>query len=146
MTKSASCPSPLSFYVVSSFQVVPPNSRVLPKGFAFNSLSSFSEGTLYRFFMLLFLFDLRMFFSEVLACLPIHVYDTCDEQAANHTCQIEEIIADHNHFILKGSPCFRPAKIPLYMRSAKSVFPNRIFSSVVLTNRTCRRTPYPPRL
>ena len=146
MTKLPSVSSPLSFHVVSSFQIVSPYSGVLPIGLAFNSLSSFSEGTLYRFFMLLFLFDLRMFFSEVLACLPIHVYDTCDEQAANHTCQIEEIIADHNHFILKGSPCFRPAKIQIYIRSSKSVFPNRIFSSVVLTNRTCRRTPYPPRL
>ena len=73
MTKLPPVFSPLSFNVVSPFQIVSPYSRVLPKGFAFNLLSSFPKGTLYRFFMSFFLCDLRMFFSEILKCLPIHV-------------------------------------------------------------------------
>nr|DAK44247.1 MAG TPA: hypothetical protein [Caudoviricetes sp.] len=101
MTKSASCSSPLSFDVVSSFQIVPSQSGVFPKGFAFNSLISFPDGSLDRLFMLFFLYDFRKFFFELLIGFLKYVYDTYYEQETNYTGQIEEIIADHNDFVLK---------------------------------------------
>ena len=94
--------SPLSFNVVSPFQIVSP----FPKGFAFNSLISFPDGSLDRLFMLFFLYDFRKFFFELLIGFLKYVYDTYYEQETNYTGQIEEIIADHNDFILKGSPYF----------------------------------------
>ena len=106
MTKLPPVFSALSFNVVSPFQIVPPYSWVLPKGFAFNLLISFPDGSLDRLFMLFFLYDFRKFFFELLIGFLKYVYDTYYEQETNYTGQIEEIIADHNDFILKGSPYF----------------------------------------
>ena len=107
---------PLSFYVVSPFQIIPSYSGVFPKGLSSNSSIGFPKDfPLFSFmplplqdlslffaqkFMLQPLDDFGMFLLEPLASFPKRIYITCKSQEDYRAYEIEEIIADHNILIL----------------------------------------------
>ena len=109
---------PLSFYVVSPFQIIPSYSGVFPKGLASNFSIGFPEiFPLFSFmplplqdfslfftqkFMLQSLDDFGMFLLEPLACFPKRIYITCKSQEDYRAYKIEEIIVDHNILILNN--------------------------------------------
>lgn len=109
---------PLSFYVVSPFQIIPSYSGVFPKGLASNFSIGFPENfPLFPFmplplqdlslffaqkFMLQSLDDFGMFLLEPLASFPKRIYITCKSQEDYRAYEIEEIIADHNILILNN--------------------------------------------
>ena len=111
---------PLSFYVVSPFQIIPSYSGVFPKGLSFNSSIGFPEiFPLFPFmplplqdfslffaqkFMLQSLDDLGMFLLEPLAPFRKRIYITCKSQEDYRAYEIEKIIVDHNILILKDLP------------------------------------------
>ena len=111
---------PLSFYVVSPFQIIPSYSGVFPKGLASNlsigfpkdfPLFSFMPLPLQDFslffaqkFMLQPLNDFGMFLLEPLASFPKRIYITCKSQEDYRAYEIEKIIVDHNILILKDLP------------------------------------------
>lgn len=111
---------PLSFYVVSPFQIIPSYSGVFPKGLASNFSIGFPEiFPLFSFmplplqdfslfftqkFMLQSLDDFGMFLLEPLACFPKRIYITCKSQEDYRAYEIEKIIVDHNILILKDLP------------------------------------------
>lgn len=109
---------PLSFYVVLPFLISPSYSWVFPKSFSSNSSIGFPEDFPLFSFMLLPLQDLSLFFAqkfmlqslddfgmfllEPLASLHKHAQVTYKGNETYCTCEIEEIIADHNFLILNG--------------------------------------------
>ena len=111
---------PLSFYVVSPFQIIPSYSGVLPKSFSSNSFIGFPKDfPLFSFmplplqdlslffaqkFMLQSLDDLGMFLLEPLAPFRKRIYITCKSQEDYRAYEIEKIIVDHNILILKDLP------------------------------------------
>lgn len=111
---------PLSFYVVSPFQIIPSYSGVFPKGLASNLSIGFSENfPLFPFmplplqdfslffaqkFLLQSLDDLGMFLLEPLAPFRKRIYITCKSQEDYRAYEIEKIIVDHNILILKDLP------------------------------------------
>lgn len=111
---------PLSFYVVSPFQIIPSYSGVFPKGLSSNSSIGFPEiFPLFPFmplplqdfslfftqkFMLQSLDDLGMFLLEPLAPFRKRIYITCKSQEDYRAYEIEKIIVDHNILILKDLP------------------------------------------
>lgn len=111
---------PLSFYVVSPFQIIPSYSGVFPKGLASNLSIGFPENfPLFPFmplslqdfslffvqkFMLQSLDDFGMFLLEPLAFFPKRIYITCKSQEDYRAYEIEKIIAEYNIHILKDLP------------------------------------------
>lgn len=109
---------PLSFYVVSPFQIIPSYSGVFPKGLASNFSIGFPEiFPLFSFmplplqdfslfftqkFMLQSLDDFGMFLLEPPAFFPKRIYITCKSQEDYRAYKIEEIIVDHNILILNN--------------------------------------------
>ena len=111
---------PLSFYVVSPFQIIPSYSGVFPKGLSSNSSIGFPKDfPLFSFmplplqdlslffaqkFMLQPLDDFGMFLLEPLASFPKRIYITCKSQEDYRAYEIEKIIVDYNIHILKDLP------------------------------------------
>lgn len=146
---------PLSFYVVSPFQIIPSYSGVFPKGLSSNSSIGFPEiFPLFPFmplplqdfslffaqkFMLQSLDDLGMFLLEPLAPFRKRIYITCKSQEDYRAHEIEEIIADHNILILKDlSESLRRRKYDLGNELPIPTLGSR-FQSRSLNESTCRR-------